>query len=338
MSATFDRQAFLDSFGNVVGTIDQAVALGEQIAASDARRIVFVGCGAPNRAMSVAEYWIERTTDAIDVRRYYPAELTTLEPPLFDEQTVVLLGSHSGTTKETVRAAEWLRETPSRTIAITQHADSPLATLAGETILYGASKSGYFSFSILSHALVGTLLERRAGTTLWEGLIPSLRAVPDVLADVQEACDERGLREARELLDDRVLYTIGSGPGFSTAYVYGRCILMEMQWLHCQPVEAAEFFHGPFEVVDEKTPLILFVGEDPSRPLAERAVAFARRYSQRVYVYDSREWEMRGVSPDARQIVAPFVLLAGVERMSEHMAVLRNHPLKTRRYMGVVEY
>ncbi len=57
---------------------------------------------------------------------------------------------------------------------------------------------------------------------------------------------------------------------FTTAYVLGVCVLMEMQWMHVSRFIAAEFFHGPFEIVDETVPLILLVGEDPSRPEAER--------------------------------------------------------------------
>jgi len=78
------------------------------------------------------------------------------------------------------------------------------------------------------------------------------------------------IEDARLLKDDRILYHIASGPTFSAAYVFGVCVLMEMQWMHSTALEAAEFFHGPFEIVDRTVPLVLFKNEDPSRPLMDR--------------------------------------------------------------------
>jgi fructoselysine 6-phosphate deglycase len=90
--------------------------------------------------------------------------------------------------------------------------------------------------------------------------------------------------------------------------------------------------------VDRDTLLILAVGEDPSRPEAERAVRFARRYSDKVMVYDSCDYAMEGVDPEVRGIVAPIVLQAALEPFVKHLAVRHDHPLSTRRYMGKVEY
>ena len=81
---------------------------------------------------------------------------------------------------------------------------------------------------------------------------------------------------------------------FTTAYIYAACFLMEMQWMHAFPLSAAEFFHGPFEVFDKETPLVLIMGEDPSRPEAERVLAFCRKYLAEPIIYDSRDFAMLG--------------------------------------------
>jgi len=137
---------------------------------------------------------------------------------------------------------------------------------------------------------------------------------------------------------DDSIYHVASGPGFTTAYVFGVCILMEMLWLHSYPIEAAEFFHGPFEIVDKQTPLILITGEDPSRPLMERVTTFCDTYAGRMMNYDSRAFTMKGIDPEIRPIVAPYILQAALKRFSAHLSVLRNQPLTTRRYMWKVAY
>lgn len=337
MAAEFDRKRFLAQLAGATAQIETAAALGADLARHQPERLVFVGCGAPNQAMAIVQYWIEHTT-TLEIRRFYPAELINQAPPALDARTVVVLGSNSGTTAETVAAAEYLRQTGATTVGITQYADSPLGQAVDHVLPYGQSTEGYYAGSILLQALAGSFLDALAGWALFQPVMASLPALPGALADAAEANEVRAIADASRFQADRVLYITGSGPGFSTAYVFGVCILMEMQRLHCQPIAAAEFFHGPFEVVDETTPLILLVGEDPSRPLAERVVTFCHRYGERLMIYDSAEVAMAGVAPAARPVFAPYVQLAQLERMAEHFAVLHDHPLSTRRYMGKVEY
>ena len=166
----------------------------------------------------------------------------------------------------------------------------------------------------------------------------SLRALPQVMADTAAANEKRSAEEARLYKDDRILYHVAAGPVFSTAYVFGVCVLMEMQWMHSVALEAAEFFHGPFEIVDQNTPLVLMKGEDPSRPLMDRVERFCKKYTERLMIYDSRDYEMKGVDPEIRSIVAPFVLQAALRRVADRLAVWHNHPLSTRRYMWKTDY
>jgi fructoselysine 6-phosphate deglycase len=158
------------------------------------------------------------------------------------------------------------------------------------------------------------------------------------MADTQVSNDKRAAEEARLYKDDRILYEVASGPMFNTAYVFGVCILMEMQWMHSYPIEAAEFFHGPFEIVDQNTPMVLMLGEDPSRPLMERVVRFCKKYTERLVIYDSKDFEMKGIDPAIRAIVAPYILEAALVRIAQRLAVWHNQPLSTRRYMWKTEY
>jgi fructoselysine 6-phosphate deglycase len=166
----------------------------------------------------------------------------------------------------------------------------------------------------------------------------SLANLPQAMADTQEGNDKRAAEEARLYKDDRILYEVASGPMFNTAYVFGVCVLMEMQWMHSYPIEAAEFFHGPFEIVDQNTPMVLMLGEDPSRPLMERVVRFCKKYTERLVIYDSRDFEMKGIDPAIRAIVAPYIVEAALVRIAHRLAVWHNQPLSTRRYMWKTEY
>jgi fructoselysine 6-phosphate deglycase len=336
MATDVDKTSILKSFETTLGLLDDTAALGRDLAGR-IDRVHLVGCGGPNRAMLNTEYWLEHYSSKIEVRRYFPAEFMTLNPKRLDGRTLVILGSKSGTTPETVQAAEFVRDRPCHVIALTEKAESDLAKAVSNPLLMGAGSGGAGMFMLLQ-ALTGGMMAAADGWNLFDKLMSSLHALPQVLADVSAESDKRSAEDARLLKDDRILYHIAGGPMFSTAYVWGVCVLMEMQWMHSVPLEAAEFFHGPFEIVDQNTPLVLMKGEDPSRPLMDRVERFCKKYTERLFIYDSKDYAMPGVDEAIRPIVAPYVVQSALRRISDRLAVWHNHPLTTRRYMWKTEY
>jgi fructoselysine 6-phosphate deglycase len=330
--AAFDGARLAADLATALDALPAAMAFGRE-AAPRIDRVVFLACGSPNRAMRGLQYWIERHSPTLEVRRHFPAEFVAQDPPRLDARTLVVLGSKSGTTPETVAAAEFLRDRPCITVAITQSASSPLAGLARHVFPIGETPESFLGMAMIAQALVGGLLAGRDGWPHAQALLASLRALPEAVADAAASADRRGIDAALALRDDRHVYLLASGPCFTNAYVFGVCILMEMLWLHAYPVDAAEFFHGPFEIVERGTPLILILGEDPSRPLMERALRFCTRQSDRVFVYDSKDLAMPGIAPEIRPLLAPYALQAALKRISANLSILHGKPLGERRYM-----
>ena len=331
-----DQQRITTGLNGALQAIPAAVTLARNLAPI-IDRIYLVSCGAPNRVMLALEYWLDHTNTSYHVKRYYPAEFMTIEPTL-DERTLVILASKSGTTRETVDAANFLRNRSCITLGVTSTSEVPLAGAVQHQLLIGDTEQAHTGTYIALQAFIGTLMSERDDWPHLQALLDSLTALPDVLVESARLNDQRAAEDARLYQHDRVLYHLASGPMFATAYVFGVCMLMEMQWLHSIPIEAAEWFHGPFEILDDTIPVMLLLGEDPSRPLMERAVRFCQKHTQRLMIYDTRDYPMTGVHPDIRPIVGPFVLQAALNRFAEHLAELHDHHLDTRRYMWVTEY
>jgi fructoselysine 6-phosphate deglycase len=337
MATDVDKKAIVDGLAASAKVMLKAAELGETLA-DKVERIYLVGCGAPNRIMLGLEYWIQHFSPSIEVRRYFPAEFIAQAPAKLDKRTIVLLGSKSGTTPETVAAAQFLKDKPCITVAVTQTEDLPLAKAVQHPFLMSETTEAHTGMFMIMQAFVGGLLAGKDKWPLKAKLLKSLANLPQAMADTQASNDKRAAEEARLYKDDRILYEVASGPMFNTAYVFGVCILMEMQWMHSYPIEAAEFFHGPFEIVDQNTPMVLMLGEDPSRPLMERVVRFCKKYTERLVIYDSKDFEMKGIDPAIRAIVAPYILEAALVRIAQRLAVWHNQPLSTRRYMWKTEY
>lgn len=336
MTGTYDCDGILASLQATRASLGDAYGFGRSVG-PDIDRIFFVACGSANRAMLGLEWWLGHWSERIEVRRYFPAELMAQNPKRLDGRTLVVLASKSGTTPETVAAAHWLKDKPCRTVAFSQFGDRPLAQAVAQTFLVGDTPESFTAMAMLMHAMVGGILERD-GWPLAAPLMTSLDALPEAITAAAVQNDARALADAEAFRHDTTFYHVASGPGFTTAYVFGVCILMEMLWLHSCPIEAAEFFHGPFEIVDKQTPLFLLIGEDPTRPLMERVKRFCDTYARRVMAYDSRDYAMPGIDPALRPVLAPYVLQAALKRFSVHLSALRGQPLSTRRYMWKVPY
>jgi len=339
MPDLLDKQDFEDEFSGALKILVDAENEGRKAAQDGFKKIFFVGCGAPYQMMKSINYWADRFCSTVNVRTYHAGEFVDLDPAALDEQAIVFMGSHSGTTWEVITAAEFLKGKSCKTLAFTQNADSPLASAVDRVFAYGASKQGYFSSLMLTLAFTSGFLS--ATEKRWpdhQELMSSLRGLPGALADAKLKAVEKGRAAAKKLRGEECVYFIGSGAMFTTAYIFAACFLMEMQWMHAFPLSAAEFFHGPFEVFDKDTPVVLMLGEDPSRPETERVLAFFRKYLNEPVVYDSRKFEMAGISQTMRAILAPFILDSAMTTLVEHLANLNQHPLTTRRYMGQVEY
>ena len=51
---------------------------------------------------------------------------------------------------------------------------------------------------------------------------------------------------------------------------------------------AAEYFHGTLELVEEDTSLILFYGEDETRPLMDGVKNFSEKVTKVINIFDTK--------------------------------------------------
>lgn len=334
----YDASAIVRSFDETRSQLDAAFAYGVELA-SEIDRIFFVAAGSANRAMLGLCWWIEHFSSSIEVRRYFPAEFMAQNPRRLDGRTLVVLASKSGTTPETVAAADFIKDLPCKAVAFSQFSTKSLGLKTPRIFTVGGkTPESFTAIFMLMQAMVAGLLKEKNHFVLADAVMDSLHALPHAVTQAALQNEERAILDAKKYARDDRLYNVASGPGFTTAYVFGVCILMEMLWIHSYPIEAAEFFHGPFEIVDKTVPLILIKGEDPTRPLMDRVSRFCETWAERVMCYDSMDFAMLGITKAVRPIMAPYVLQAALKRFSAHLSVERNQPLSTRRYMWKVPY
>ncbi|RLQ87003.1 SIS domain-containing protein [Notoacmeibacter ruber] len=302
--------------------------------------IYFVACGGSYALMLPNQYIMDRESGEIAGHALNAAEFKARAPKRLGETSIVILCSHSGTTPETVEAARYAREAGALTIALTNDAGSPLDEASEYTIYYEHEPkqiSPDHSTAVLTRLTFG-ILDAREGNENAAKVEEALKALPSIVDAAIKSHDERIATFAESHKREEVIYTMGAGTNYAIAYSYAICIFQEMQWIHSAAIHAGEYFHGPFEITDYDVPFIILKGLGASRPMDERAIAFATQYSDKVTVLDSEELGLGAIDSDVVEYVEHMAFGTLLRVYSDKLAFSRGHPLTVRRYMWQMEY
>jgi fructoselysine-6-phosphate deglycase len=322
-----------------------AVALSEDIRGAvaeslekGAKNLFFLGSGGAGILMLPAARLLQ-TRSTFPVYVEMPAELVVTGSAHLGPQSIVVIPSLSGTTKESVEALAYCKAKGAIVITLTGHADSALAEAADHNFTnFAEDDTSSESFYLQSLILALALMQERGEISDYADIVGEIELLPKLLLEVKRGFEERAEQFASQIQDEPYHIITGAGSTWPEAFYYGMCILEEMQWIRTRPVHASDFFHGTLELVEQGVSVILFKGEDETRALAERVESFAPTYTDKLSVFDTAELALPGVSAQVRALISPVLLATVFERVSAHLEVKRDHPLTTRRYYKRVSY
>lgn len=312
-------------------------AMGRLIAAGK-RNVFFLGTGGAAILMQPAALLLQRRS-GFPALMENAAELVTAGHHALGSDSIAVIPSLSGTTKESVATLEYCRSKGASIISLVGHADTPLGRQADHAFVnFAEDDTSSESFYLQSMLIALSLMAHRGEFAGHERTVAELSALPAHLLAAKQQFEPEAERLAAAFAGEPYHIITAAGGSWAQAWYYGMCILEEMQWIRTRPVHAADFFHGTLELVEKGVSVMIFKGEDAYRPLAERVERFARQYTDKVTVLDAAAFPMPGISPETRALISPVILATILERLSAHLEVKRNHPLTTRRYYKKVSY
>ena len=241
---------------------------------------------------------------------------------------------------EFLDAAKYAKEVGATVIALVGEKECPLAEYADYVFENRTASNDNLveEIYIQYFALGARFMKNNGEFPEYEKFIDALKQMPEVLQKVREDNDERALAFAEKHKDTKFHMCVGAGNTWGETYCFAMCVLEEMQWIATKSIHAAEFFHGTVEMTEKDMSFMLFKGEDETRPLLDRVEKFVRKYSDVVQVWDTKDYELKGVDPSVRGLVSPLVMAAQLERVSAHFEHVRNHSLEIRRYYRCLDY
>jgi fructoselysine 6-phosphate deglycase len=333
---------------DLAATIDLALAERNRIPAVVSKAVGdglsdlwFVGAGGSHFTSAQVGAIMAAKGRSVPTFRLNSNEFVYDTPARVGPGSLVVVISHNGTTPETIEAIETARSRGVRAVlAISRDPESPLAANADEAFTYGSkhvvSEPTQIFLAQIGHSVLvaggdETQSEHDAALDAYAGL-------GDAIVSAAAESDNNFAAMAASLASQPIIYVLGAGPSEDIARTLSMCYLQEMQWIHSAAFNAGEFFHGAFEVVTEQTPVILYLGEDTSRPIAERARAFIQKYTSQAWLVDLQDLTLPGIPKNYRAEVGPLVLAALTSRIAQHFETATGHSLTERRYMFKVQY
>jgi fructoselysine-6-phosphate deglycase len=334
----FDTERFVKIETGAVALAGEVRAVIKKLLAGGVDRLYFMGTGGV-QLLTLPAIEAAQRRSRFPVSAEYPAQVVIDPPAALDKNSLVVIPSLSGTTKESVKLLAFLKERGVKTISLTGHRDTPLAQEADHNFTnFAEDDTSSEMFYLQTLLIVLSVLAERGEYKNFDATVAELQKLPKLLVDVKAAFESKAAELAATIKDDKYHIFTGAGSVWPQAYYYGMCILEEMQWIRTRPVHAADFFHGTLELVEQGVSVFVFKGEDASCPLTDRVESFAKRYTDKVRVLDAADAKLPGISSETRSLISPILLATQLERLSAHLEVLRNHPLTTRRYYKRVEY
>jgi glucosamine--fructose-6-phosphate aminotransferase (isomerizing) len=194
------------------------------------------------------------------------SELVHYQAQLLTKRTLVLAVSQSGRSVETVRLLETNRKVAA-IVGVTNHRDSPLASASDALIVtrageeFSVSCKTYLTTLVALHWFASMVGGGELDTTRHE-----LEAVAPAVEGYLSDWKTHVVKLAGRLKDMQHLFIVGRGSSLA-AVGTGALIIKESDHVHAEGMSSAALRHGPFEMLDDKTVVLVFAGDVRTREL-----------------------------------------------------------------------
>jgi len=307
----------------------------------DIDAVYFIACGGSLAGLYAAKYLLERETRKIKVALYNSSEFLQTTPKSFTENSIAVCCTLRGT-PETEEAIEFCKAKGAYTISIIGDGNDRMVRASDYVIRFKtvADDATPMLSTNISQALWLSfeILHQFEQYEHYDDAIQAFGMLENIADKIRNYCKPRAQIFAKSHQKEQVIYVMAGAPSMGVAYAFSICSLMEIQWIHSPTVNSAEFFHGPFEVLDKNIPFLHLISDGRSRPEDMRADAFLKKYGEKVTSIDARELFFDQIRDSVKEYFNHIVFDVALRQYLTPLAEIRQHPKDLRRYMWKLQY
>ncbi|MEM8572175.1 MAG: SIS domain-containing protein [Pseudomonadota bacterium] len=245
---------FLDRAGPVLSEAAQVMRR------TDPPLVLTVARGSSDHAATYLKYVVEIMA-GVPVATAAPSLASIYRRQLRLQSAACIGISQSGQSQDIVEMMGSARQSGGLTIAITNSVDAPLAE-ACEFVL--PLHAGIEKSVAATKSYVISVMAAIALVAEWQDDDALRRAVAQLPEQCAAALELDWSRLSDRLVTANSLYVLGRGPGFAIAKEMA-LKFKETCALHAESYSAAEVFHGPAALVQDRFPILALALEDDAR-------------------------------------------------------------------------
>lgn len=312
----------------------------EKDAIGGIKSVVFVACGGSLSTLYPAKYLLDNIAQKLRIGHYTANEFVHATPEYLGPNSIVITLSHRGNTPETIASAKKAQGIGAASIVLTFIEGSSLTKYGDHVVTYewGVGSTQKNSNVVIAMRIAVEILYQVEGFASYQEFATGCDRIDEAIQKGKSLTLAAAKDFAKEYKNEKIIYVMGSGTGFSAAYSFSVCILMEMQWINSAFIHTGEYFHGPFEITEQTVPFILLKSSGRTRPLDQRALAFLNKYGKKFITLDALDLGLPIIGPEVSEFFDHIFFTVILRQYAEALAEARNHPLSERRYMWKVEY
>ena len=335
----FDEAKYLEIGHKTAADLELVEKAADAAVVHGFDNIFMVGVGG-SMAMLTAASVVWKQMSNTPVYLEHAAELMTIGNRQLTEKSLIITVSKSGDTKEVTAATAKLKEKGCYIVAFTSSPDSPIGKNSdGYVPVVKADLPEFYYMEIYTFLMRIFLKQGEISEADYAQFKKEVAMMPENMVKVKEKFDPEAERMAEALKRENYILFVGGGQMWGENIDEAMCVVEEALWVRTKSVSSADLFHGTLELIDDLTPVILIKGEGPDRALDERAERFLKQTPAKLFVVDTKDYELEGVDEKFRWIYAPFIACSLlIDRLSIQMSLKLGHDMQLRRYYRQFEY
>jgi fructoselysine-6-P-deglycase FrlB-like protein len=275
--------------------------LAKEIYNYNPEQILFVGSGASYCTLYTGYYFLRTNSLIRAMHAFGPEILSDNCLCLEKSRTFAILSSYSGKTEDTLLASRFLKQKNIPILALTKSEDTPLAQSADFVLAYH-DKCLYTSAMANLLMLLSNYMILNDETKNAINLQSALLKIPEDIRKIQAPSEEKALVFLDKVKEDNFFYVLGDGALWALAYQFGYTNLTEYSRVHAACLRSCEWRHGPLEVLFRKPAMIMFIGNDASRPWAITTKNYCEKNGANIITFDVEDYV------NTHPVLAPFIL------------------------------
>lgn len=332
----FDKNEFLTNYNSAVKELDHVDEVLAKLRKKDIKNIFFTGCGGSyTKFVNLRPLMFKKLPIPFVVTT--PEELCDLYHDDITNDSLILAGTKTGETTELVEAIEKIRKDFPKSTIISFIGDEN-STLEKESLIDERIKSFDTDANLIELGWFLINFAQESDNKTKESQKQQLKEMAQNVAEGIEALVPAALDHVNNTDINQMQMWVGSGNIWGEVCCFANYLMEEIQHIKAQAINSGEFFHGPFEIIDNNQSVSVVVNSNSNRQEDMRVVNFVKQFAKNPLIIDMKAFKLNEFDSDLQVFIEAYALNHYFDTLFNMYSIKTGRSAQTRRYYRLLDY